>query len=169
MNKKTTDIILDKQKYEAAFLYLLNKLSRIEGKKKVYKLLYFLDFDFFEAYDQPFIGETYTALPMGPAPRYFDSLATEMEQNGKLKISKVRTSANHQNDTVVYEPLGTAPDFGFTDREKTMLDRIVKIYGPQTGKQLEDLSHHQAPYVAVGLGEVIPYEYSYYRDTPDLT
>ncbi len=46
-----------------------------------------------------------------------------------------------------------------------MLERIVKKYGGLSGKQLEELSHGEAPYVASGLNEVIPYELAYYRGT----
>ena len=46
---------------------------------------------------------------------------------------------------------------------------MISIYGNQTGKALEVLSHSEAPYNAVDLYQVIPYEYSFYRDTPNLT
>jgi uncharacterized phage-associated protein len=50
-----------------------------------------------------------------------------------------------------------------------MLNRVIRKYGALTGKDLQDLSHAQAPYNAVDLNEVIPYEFSFYRDTLDLT
>ncbi|HWS83989.1 MAG TPA: hypothetical protein VN207_06990 [Ktedonobacteraceae bacterium] len=52
-------MVLDKEKYKDAFLYLLGALEKIEGKEKACKLFYFLDFDYYEAYDIPFTGETY--------------------------------------------------------------------------------------------------------------
>jgi hypothetical protein len=44
-------MVLDKEKYKDAFLYLLCALGKIEGKKKVCKLFYFLDFDYYESYE----------------------------------------------------------------------------------------------------------------------
>lgn len=163
----TSKNMLDIEKYKAAFLYLLNHLGNIEGRKKAYKMMFFLDFDFFEAYDMPFMGETYKALPMGPAPSYFDSLADILRTEGMIEVKGVRKSTTHENDTIVYTPKKEL-EYSFTPEEQRMLDRIVRIYGNQTGKQLEDLSHSQAPYAAVGIGDVIPYELSYYRDTPGL-
>ena len=58
---------LQKKKYQQVILYLCKKLGgEIQGKKKLAKLLYFADFDFFEKNQKPITGDTYKALPMGP-------------------------------------------------------------------------------------------------------
>lgn len=158
---------LDKDKYKAAFLYIANSLGKIEGKKKAYKLMYFLDFDFFEAFEKPFTGDIYKALPMGPVPIYFDAIIDELVNDNEVKISKVRMSPLHNNDAVVYQPIKNS-GYKFSDEEKNMLDRVIKLYGQQTGKMLETLTHSEAPYNAVELYQIIPYEYSYYRDTQNL-
>lgn len=160
-------MLLNTEKYKATFLYLLNKMGKIEGKKKAYKLMYFLDFDYFEAYEKSFTGETYKALPMGPAPIYFDSMIDELSPK-MVTIKKERRNPLHENDTIIYEPK-IEYKYDFTKEEQKMLDRVIKIYGGLSGKQLEVLSHNQAPYLAVSLNEVIPYELAFYRDTPNLT
>lgn len=160
--------MLDVEKYTAAFIYLLSSMGKIEGKKKAYKLMYFLDFDFFEAYEKPFMGETYKALPMGPAPCYFDVLASNLHEEKTIDIKAEKKALTHDNDTIIYIPK-KSKEYAFSKEEKKMMDRIVRVYGNQTGKQLEDLSHSQAPYKAVDIGDVIPYEYSFYRETADLT
>ena len=160
------DFTLDKDKYKAALLYIVNSLGQIEGMKKAYKLFYFLDFDFYEAYEKPFTGDIYKALEMGPVPIYFTGIAQELAEEGKLEIKKVKTSPPY-NDTFIYKPLANT-DYKFTPKEKKMLDRIIKLYGNQTGKALEQLSHAEAPYNAVDTYQVIPYEYSFYRDTSNL-
>ncbi len=163
----SSDFVLDKEKYKAAIVYICNSLGKIEGMKKAYKLFYFLDFDFYEAYDKPFTGEIYRALEMGPVPIYFSGVVQELVDEKKLKIRQVRMSPTHDNDTSVYLPLDNS-DYKFNTEEKKMLDRIIKLYGYQTGKNLEKLSHAEAPYNAVNLNQIIPYEYSIYRDTPEL-
>lgn len=160
--------MLDKDKYKAAFLYIANALGRVEGKKKAYKLFYYLDFDFYEAYEKSFTGDIYKALPMGPVPVYFDAIVEELVQENKVTVKKIKMSPTHDNDTVIFEPKVNS-SYSFTGEEKKMLDRIVKLYGQQTGKSLELLSHSEAPYNAVGQYQVIPYEYSIYRDTANLT
>src|SRR5437870_4028341 len=121
--------VLDKDKYKNVVLYLLQEMGEIKGKKKAYKLLYFLDFDFYEAYEKSLTGETYTALPMGPAPRYFDGIIDELRASGDLQVSKSRILAHHENDTVIFRPSTKNHTFHFTVQEKKMLDRIVRVYG----------------------------------------
>lgn len=159
---------LDKIKYKEALLYIANVLGKIEGMKKAYKLFYFLDFDFFEAYNRPFTGDTYKSLPMGPAPIYFTSIVQELVAEKAMKIERKRTLPVHENDTTIYVPTKRST-YKFSKEEKQMLDRIIKQYGGMTGKDLERLSHTEVPYNAVEVGEIIPYEYSAYRDTPNLT
>lgn len=158
---------LDKEKYKAAFLYLVSSMGKIEGKKKAYKLLYFLDFDFFEAHEKPFTGDIYKAYPMGPMPVYLNAIIEELQNEGAIKVKKIKTFPSHDNDTVVYLPEKQST-FKFSKDEKQMLDRVVKLYGNLNGKNLEDISHSQVPYNAVGLYDIIPYEFAYYRDTPNL-
>lgn len=159
--------VIDNEKYKAAILYLLNKMGKIEGKKKAYKLLYFLEFDYYEAYEKPFIGETFRSLQMGPAPIYFDGIISQMQLEKTVVTKSVRKSPLHENDTVVFLPLAEN-EYAFSAEEIKMLDRIVSKYGNLTGSDLEKISHEQAPYRAVKLMETIPYELSFYRETPDL-
>lgn len=158
---------LDYPKYKAALMYILKRIGRIEGKKKACKLFYFLDFDYYEAYEKSFTGETYLKYQMGPFPTYFESVVEALENDNYLEIKKERKSANHQNDTVIYS-FKKDFEYKFSDEEKNMLERVVRLYGNQNGKMLEDLSHNQAPWLGVEFNEEIPYELSFYRGTEDL-
>jgi hypothetical protein len=160
-------MLLDTTKYKAAFLYLLQSLGKIEGKKKACKLFYFLDFDYYEAYETPFTGETYVSYPMGPFPQYFQPLVEEMQKEGLISIELKRRDPEHENETVIYTSIGTL-GYHWSLQERNMLDRIAEKYGALSGGALEGLTHAEAPYNAVDLHEVIPYEFSFYRGTPDL-
>ena len=157
---------LNEKKYKNTILYLSKNTGsgRIWGKKKMYKLLYYLDFDFFEKYEKPVTGDIYHKLPMGPAPSYFDVIATELEKEGKLEIGKGRTGAGY-NDAVIYKALEEPDAKAFTKTEKEMLDRVIKLYGDKSGSQLETLTHKEAPYLAVDEGEEMPLELAHYRGT----
>ena len=156
--------LLNIPKYQDAMRYIISSLGEVRGKKKMYKLLYFLDFDFFEAYEKSFTGETYKKLEMGPAPVYFESVLSATED---IKVQHIRMSPYHENDTWIFK---TSSDDNpqFSEEERKMLDRVVKKYGSMTGKQLENLSHAEAPWNAVDYNELIPYEYSIFRDSQDL-
>jgi uncharacterized phage-associated protein len=155
-------------KYEATIKYLLSKMGSIEGKKKLNKLFYYIDFDYFELKDKSITGDFYQKWKMGPVPV---SLSTVLDGMDCIKIDKKKALPHHENDTVVYSlnKSISEEDIVYLDRdEKKMIDRVIKNYGSMTGKNLEILSHSEAPYNAVDDRETIPYEYAYYRDTEDL-
>lgn len=157
---------LNEIKYKNVILYLSKNIGRngVWGKKKMYKLLYYADFDFFEKYEKPITGDIYHRLQMGPAPTYFDAIANDLKIEGKLDITK-RETGNGYNDVFVYKAISNPDNNAFTKNEKAMLDRIIKLYGDKTGKQLEALTHKEAPYLAVSEGEEMPLELSFYRGT----
>jgi len=165
---------VDSERYKNAFLYLLEKLKTIEGKKKACKLFYFLDFDFFEAYAKSFTGDIYIKKKMGPVPSYLEDIYEELSKAGFIKIKKIKTNISYENDTVIYESVITNKKMleiekTFSKEELKMLNRIARVYGNLNGKQLEDLSHSQAPWLGVDMFQEIPYELSYYRETEGLT
>jgi len=161
----TNEIHFNEKKFKEAILYLLARSpgKKIEGKKKLAKLLYFVDFNFFEAFEKPFTGATYRALPMGPVPEELDKTLTSLE-NKEIKVKK--ESIGLENDLLIYSLNVEPKKLSFetlTDEEKKVLDKVVHDYGNLSGKILGEITHSEAPYNAVAPGEYIPYELSFYR------
>ena len=156
---------LNRKKYQNAVLYFCRKLKgEVRGKKKLAKLLYFADFDFYEKNQKSITGDDYIALPMGPVPSALEKITSEMVKRNMLGVDQVEEIKGY-NPTEVYRCI-TEPDLSvFNDEERRMFDRIVVKYGHLNGKQLEELSHSEAPYVGTELKQRIPYELSFYRDT----
>ena len=155
----------NKEKYKQAILYLCFKLNKeVRGKKKLAKLLYFVDFDFFEKYQKPFTGDKYRALPMGPFPIHLNEITREMTKDKTLKIKSVKEHDGY-NATEIYTCLKEPESFIFSKEEKEMLDRVIQKYGHLNGKQLEDLTHAEAPYIGTKPKEEIAYELAFYRGT----
>ena len=167
INKK---IKFNNKKFREAILYLIanSPKSILKGKKKLAKLLYFSDFNFFEAYEKSFTGATYRALPMGPVPDELENTLKELNGN-EIKISKSKIGL--ENDLWVFT-LNKKPDELKFDSisvpERLVLDKVCKDFCELSGSVLEDISHAEAPFNAVAQGEKIPYELSYYRGK-DLT
>lgn len=157
---------LNEEKYKNAILFLLKSCGNgcVWGKKKMYKLLYFLDFDFFEKYEKPITGDIYHKLQMGPAPSYFDAIAEDLKRKGFLEINKNKNTLGY-NDTYVYKALKDPDLRVFDSKEVNMLNRIAKKYGNKTGKELEIITHKEAPFLAVKEGEEMPLELAHYRGT----
>lgn len=156
---------VDTRKYQNVVLYLCQKLNgEIRGKKKLAKLLYFADFDFYEKFGRPMTGATYRALPMGPFPLDLEEMTSDLARHGQLTVESIEERSGY-NPTEVYRAVATPDEYALDQEEKDMLDRIVLKYGHLNGKQLEELSHAEAPYVGTALHDEIPYELAYYRGT----
>ncbi len=158
-------MILNSKKYQNAVLYLCQKLNgEVRGKKKLAKLLYFADFDFYEKNQKSITGDIYHALPMGPFPTALDKITKAMIKSKNITIDQVEEREGY-NPTEVYRSLKKTDLSVFDKGEIDMLDRVAMKYGHLNGKQLEELSHAEAPYVGTELKKEIPYELAFYRGT----
>jgi len=158
-------MVLNRKKYQNAVLYLCRKLGgEVRGKKKLAKLLYFADFDLYEKRQKPLTGDVYKALPMGPFPSALESITREMTKKKLLAVENIEEHGGY-NATEIYRCI-TEPDSSVFDaEEKKMLDRVTTKYGHLNGKQLEELSHAEAPYIGTEPKKEIPYELAFYRGT----
>lgn len=156
---------LHTEKYKQVILYLCAKLGKeVRGKKKLAKLLYFVDFDFFEKNQKYFTGDKYKALPMGPFPVSLETITKEMVKEKTLDITSLEERDGYIA-TEVYACLQDPKASAFSVEEKEMLDRVIVKYGHLNGKQLEDLTHAEAPYIGTEPKQEIAYELAFYRGT----
>lgn len=155
------------KKYEAAILQLLKELGgSVRGKKKLAKLLYFIDFDFYELHEKPVTGDIYFARDMGPLGAGLEERLDAMKQEGLIAVLKQKTSgASDLQPTVVYKVKVSPKTTLLSKDEMQMIKRVAGKYGRLTGKQLEDISHSEAPYIGTEPQQQIPYELSFYRGT----
>lgn len=156
---------LNRKKYQQVILYFCWELDReIHGKKKLAKLLYYLDFDYYEKYQKYFTGEIYKKLPMGPLPVSLEEITNDMEKKQEIAIEKINEWDGY-NPTEIYKGLKKPDVSVFSFEEKEMVDRVIKKYGHLNGKELENLTHSEAPYIGTEDKKEIPYELSFYRGT----
>lgn len=158
---------INEKKYENVILYLCNRLGgSIFGKKKLAKLLYYVDFDHFEYKEsmKSITGDTYQAWKMGPVPENYTNVISKMQKENKLKTKRIKNSLG-LNPTEVFIAEKQADESSFTEDERFILDRVISKYGGLSGKELEILTHQEAPYVATENSQIISYELAFYRGT----
>jgi uncharacterized phage-associated protein len=157
---------IDAKKYESVVLYLAKKLGgEIHGKKKLAKLLYFVDFDFFEKHEKSVTGDIYKALPMGPFPEHMSEIVKLLQDEKKMTVETIPEHERY-HPTEVYKLTATDIDEKrLSPDEKGMLDYVVEKYGRMNGKELEVLTHAEAPYIGTAPGQEIAYELAFYRGT----
>lgn len=155
------------KKYVNAILFLCKKLGgSVVEKKKLYKLLYYIDFDKYEYKEsmKSITGNEYIAWKMGPVPKDRGIVLDLMMADGLLEESEVHIS-DGINNAIKYTAK-KEPDMSLFDEDEIfIMERVVKKYGQLTGKQLEILTHAEAPYIATEQNEVIDYGLAFYRET----
>jgi len=155
---------ISKKKNKEIILYLAEKLGgEIRGKKKLAKLLYFIDFDFYEKFQKSLTGDTYKALPMGPFPINMEKVLADMVSEKKIVVKLEKERADY-NLTEIYK-INKIAVKNFPKEEQLILDRVILKYGHLSGKQLEDLTHAEAPYIGTAPNQEIAYELAFYRGT----
>ena len=79
------------KKFKEVLLYILGKIGAKPniGETALYKLLYFIDFDFYEKFEKQLTGARYIKNHYGPTPVEFKKIVEEMEKKGE--IEKVRS------------------------------------------------------------------------------
>ena len=154
---------INEKKYKNTILFFAKKIQNgTLGKLKLMKLLYYLDFDFFEKYGRSVTGDEYLRFEHGPVPRMGEKILKEM--NGKeIKITK-RKIADGLNDQLHIEALKEFDAAVFTKEELLMLEEVAGKWEKFSGAEMKSASHGEAPWLATKVNGVIDYNLAYYRN-----
>ena len=156
-------------KFRAVLIYILKTVG---GKTNVgmtvlYKLLYFIDFDYYEKYEEQLMGLVYLKNQLGPTPLLFDGLIEEMLKNGELE--KVNSKFYKYPQTKYLVNPDTNPDLSVLNgQEQQHIDWELSRLSDCTAAQLSALSHKDAPWIAAQEGKPLNYEAVFYR-TPETS
>ena len=152
-------------KFKEVLMYVLNKVGGRPniGETALYKLLYFIDFNYYEKYEEQLIGATYIKNRYGPSPVEFVKIVSLMiKHNEVMKI----TDKHFGYDQKKYLAL-RKPDLGvFTAREKEVIDDVLNTLADKNAKELSDYSHNDVPWMTAEDGKPINYESVFYRTAP---
>ncbi|MCK5027322.1 MAG: DUF4065 domain-containing protein [Candidatus Pacebacteria bacterium] len=150
------------KKFKQVLLYILEKTAGKPniGMTALYKLLYFVDFDYYEKYEEQMMGLTYMRNHYGPTPREFIKVVEDMKKEGTLEEVKSSYFAYEQKK---FLPRQSADLDILSARDVQMINSVLARYGDMSASQLSDLSHEDTPWIAAGDGENLEYEHVFYR------
>lgn len=152
------------EKFKEVLLYILGKVgSRPNiGQTVLYKLLYFIDFNYYEKYEEQLIGATYIKNHHGPTPREFIKIVKEMEGKELVKMQ----DKYFKYPQTKYIPL-IDPDLSkLNARELHVIDDVLNKLADMNATQISEYSHNDVPWMTTEEGDVIDYESVFYRTTP---
>jgi transcriptional regulator with XRE-family HTH domain len=149
-------------KFKQVLLYILEKVGAKPnvGLTVLYKLLYFIDFDYYEKYGKQLMGLTYFKNTHGPTPRHFSKIVNAMKKSGELEGVRSKYFAHEQKK---FLPRIEPNMSSFNGDELEVMDDVLRRYSDKTGLQLSDISHRDMPWKATDMGKDIEYELAFYR------
>ena len=152
------------EKFKEVFLYILNKVGSKPniGETVIYKFLYFIDFDYYEKYEEQLIGATYVKNRYGPTPLEFKKIVGNMIDQ---EITKVKDKYFEYPQTK-YLPL-RKPDLSkLQASEVGVVDDVLNRLSDMNANQISEYSHNDVPWLTTKDGEIIEYESVFYRTAP---
>ncbi len=153
------------EKFKQVFLYILEKVG---GKPNVgltvlYKLLYFIDFDYYEKYEEQLMGLTYIKNHHGPTPKEFIKVVEEMKKKEEIEEVKSQYFTFEQRKYLSH----INPDLSkLNGRELEMIDAVLSRLSDKSAAELSAYSHADVPWASHEDGEEINYESVFYRNDP---
>lgn len=168
--KKDDDIIprdidpkIKPEKLREVLLYVLEKVGAKPniGETVLYKLLYFIDFDYYEKTGHSITGLSYVRNHYGPTPAIdFKRVVEGMENLGELEVLSTKYFNNIQKK---YLPTKNASLHDLSADEIKHIDETLARLSDKTATELSDLSHKDTPWRVAKQGESIKYRFVYYR------
>ncbi len=152
------------KKFTEVLLYILNRIGSKPniGETVLYKILYFIDFDYYEKYEEQLIGATYQKNNYGPTPKEFIKIVKQMEGVDLFKVQE----KYFEYPQTKYLPLRN-PDLSLiTAEEIQLIDQVLNKLSDMNASQISEYSHNDVPWLTTDNGGIIEYESVFYRTAP---
>jgi transcriptional regulator with XRE-family HTH domain len=149
-------------KFREVLLYILGKVgSKLNvGETVLYKVLYFIDFDFYEKYEEQLIGATYIKNRYGPTPCEFKKVIERMVADNEVEEIETEYRGYRQTRYIA----SREPDLSILGgHEIKLIDDVLNRLSDMNAAQISEYSHGDIPWLTTEDGEVIKYESVFYR------
>jgi len=151
------------EKFKQVLLYILNKVGGKPniGETVLHKLLYFIDFDYFEKYEENLMGAIYIKNHHGPTAVALKSIIDKMQKKGELEAVKSKYFKYKQKKYLAHK----RPNLDvLSAREIEHINDVLARLSDKNATEIERYSHEDIPWKSAGDGETLSYESVFYRD-----
>jgi hypothetical protein len=132
------------------------------SQTKLYKILFYSDFEAYGRHGIPITGTLYKKFPFGPAPASFARLQDEMLRDRLIRVVK-RKVFDRERQCIL--PLQDPDQRLFSDPQFSIIDNWVRFFWNKPAKEVSRYSHGKAWKLA-NLGDPIPYDAVFISDDP---
>ncbi len=150
------------RKFKEVLLYVLSKVGAKPniGESVIQKMLYFIDFDHYEKYEEQLIGATYIKNKYGPTPVEFQKVTGYMIEHKDI----VKLKKNHFNyEQTKYLPLRNADLTVLNANEVETINNVLVRLSDMNEDQILRYSHNDIPWLGTEDEKTIDYEAVFYR------
>lgn len=151
------------EKFKQVLLYVLGRVGGKPnvGETVIHKLLYFIDFDYYEKFEENLMGATYIKNHHGPTSVELGAILETMQKNGDIEAVKSKYFNHLQKK---YLPIKQANLTIFSAREIGHINDVLARLSDKNAKEIENYSHGDIPWEAAKEGQPLSYESVFYRD-----
>ncbi len=152
------------EKFKQVLLYVLAKIGGNPniGKTVLYKILYFIDFDYYEKYEEQLIGARYIKNTYGPSPVMFEKIVEELQRDDKIEKIKSKFYDYEQSKYLI-NPSKKIDISVLSSQELNHINGEIDRLGNMTATEISGLSHSDTPWVVAEDREQLKYEHVFYR------
>jgi uncharacterized protein YwgA len=159
-------IRVEKERPDVFRQVILYVLDRVEGKPNVgeavlHQLFYFIDFDYYEKFEENLMGETYIKNGYGPTSVNLTRILRCMEEEGAIQKTEQVYHNYNQNR---YLTTGRSSTDLLRTRDVEYIDQVLARYSDMSVADLSEYSRNDIPWKSTRDGKPIPYETVFYRD-----
>jgi transcriptional regulator with XRE-family HTH domain len=152
-------------RFREVLLYILGKVGSKPnvGETVIYKFLYFIDFNYYEKYEEQLIGATYLKNQHGPTPIEFKKIIEKMIKDKEIEKVKSTYFAFPQTK---YLPLRKPNLSKLKANEMELIEDVLCRLSDMNAVQISEYSHNDVPWLTTESGKEIEYESVFYRIAP---
>src|SRR3990167_760997 len=158
---RVTEKNLDK--FKQVLLYVLNKVGGKPnvGETVLHKLLYFIDFDYYEKFEENLMGATYIKNHHGPTSIELGKIVELMEKSKELSVVPQKYFGYEQKKYLALKE----PNLKMLSaRDIDHIDDVLARLSDKNAKEIENYSHEDIPWKSAHDGKPLSYETVFYRD-----
>jgi len=158
---------INRDKYIHSILFFLERINnQYLGKTKLMKLLYFLDFGYYEKTGESITNDRYVWYPHGPYPGRADTILDYMNREAIITRSSKRFDSKWQERYLANQKFDITL---FSSNEMRELERVAAYFENYNAREIEDEAHRDMPWIlskpdaGKNRGGYIDYELALYR------
>lgn len=151
-------------KFKEVLIYILSMVGALPnvGETVLYKLLYFIDFNYYEKYGEHIMGATYIKNDHGPTPLEFQGIINEMIESKEIEIVKSKYFLHPQKKYLSHREADLSI---FNANEIKLIDDVLQRLSGMSALTLSQYTQQDVPCSTTSERKKIKYE-SVFQRTP---